>query len=59
MISGDEETDLIRQLKADYNAKVIVVDSMVSLSKENLSANNDYIMIMNEFIDNIRNTTAN
>lgn len=59
MISGDEETDLIRQLKADYNAKIVVVDSMISLSKENLNANNDYIMIMNEFIDNIRNTTAN
>ncbi len=59
MISGDEETDLIKQLKSDYNAKVVVIDSMVSLSKENLDANNDYIMIMNEFIDNIRNNVAN
>ena len=59
MISGDEETDLIKQLKSDYNAKVIVIDSMVSLSKENLDANNDYVMIMNEFIDNIRNNVAN
>lgn len=59
MVSGDEETELIKQLKSDYNAKVIVVDSMVSLSKENIDAGNDYIMIMNEFIDNIRNTTAN
>lgn len=59
MISEDEETDLIKQLKSDYNAKVVVIDSMVSLSKENLDANNDYIMIMNEFIDNIRNNVAN
>lgn len=59
MLTGDEETDLIKQLKEDYNAKVIVVDSMVSLSKENIDVGNDYIMIMNEFIDNIRNTMAN
>lgn len=59
MLTGDEETDLIKQLKSDYNAKVIVVDSMVSLSKENIDVGNDYIMLMNEFIDNIRNTTAN
>lgn len=59
MLTGDEETELIKQLKSDYNAKIVTVDSMISLSKENVDAGNDYIMIMNEFIDNIRSTVMN
>lgn len=59
MLSTDEETDLIKNLKDNYNAKIVVVDSMISLSKENIDAGNDYIMIMNQFLDNIRTSTTN
>lgn len=59
MLSDDEETELIKNLKSNYKAKVIVVDSMISLSKENIDADNDYIMIMNNFLDNLRTVTTN
>lgn len=53
----DTETDLIKDLKANYNAKVINVDTMYTLSDEDELNHNNYITIMQEFIDNIRNTT--
>lgn len=59
ILSTDEETELIKNLKDNYNAKVVVIDSMITLSKENLEANNDYIMIMNQFLDNLRTVTSN
>lgn len=59
MLSTDEETELIKNLKDNYHAKIVVVDSMISLSKENLDAGNDYIMIMNQFLDSIRTSTTN
>ena len=59
MFTTDEETELIQTLKNDYGAKIIRIDNMITLSKENIDAGNDYIMIMNEFIDNIRTTTSN
>ena len=59
MLSTDQETELVQNLKENYNAKIIVVDSMITLSQENIDANNDYIMIMNNFLDNLRTITAN
>lgn len=59
MLSDDEETELIKNLKENYKAKVVVVDSMISLSKENIEAGNDYIMIMNNFLENLRTVTSN
>lgn len=59
MLSDDEETELIKNLKDNYKAKVIIVDSMISLSKENVDAGNDYIMIMNNFLENLRSVTSN
>lgn len=59
MLSNDEETELIKNLKDNYKAKIIVVDSMISLSKENVEAGNDYIMIMNNFLENLRTVTSN
>ena len=59
MLSTDEETELIKNLKDNYKAKVVVVDSMISLSKENVEAGNDYIMIMNNFLENLRTVTSN
>ena len=59
MLTEDEETELIKNLKDNYNAKIVIVDSMISLSQENINAGNDYIMIMTEFLDNIRTVTQN
>ena len=59
MLSNDEETELIKNLKDNYSAKTITVDSMITLSQENLDAGNDYIMIMNQFLDNLRTVTSN
>ena len=59
MLSEDVETELIANLKSNYKAKVVIVDSMISLSKENVEAGNDYIMIMNNFLENLRTVTSN
>lgn len=59
MLSDDEETDLIKNLKQNYKAKIVVVDRMISLSKENVDAGNDYVMIMNNFLENLRTVTSN
>ena len=59
MLSTDEETELIKNLKDNYNAKIVVVEGMTSLSEEDIKQGNDYIMIMNQFIDNIRTATSN
>lgn len=53
----DPETDLIKDLRTNYNANVINVDVMYTLSAEDEANRNNYITIMQEFIDNIRNTT--
>lgn len=57
MLSTDKETDLIKNLKENYKAKVITIDSMITLSEENLKNDNDYILIMNKFLENLRNVT--
>lgn len=59
MLTNDEETELIKNLKENYGAKTIIVDSMITLSQENLDAGNDYVMIMNNFLDNLRTVTSN
>lgn len=59
MLTGDKETELITNLKDNYNAKIVVIDSMITLSKENLDAGNDYIMILNQFLDSLRTATTN
>ena len=57
MLESDEETELIKNLRENYNAKIVKIDNMNSLSQENLNAGNDYLMIMNQFIDSIRTAT--
>ena len=59
MLTGDKETELIKNLKDNYHAKIVTIDSMITLSKENLDAGNDYIMIINQFLDSLRTTTTN
>ncbi len=53
----DEETDFISLLESDYDANIIRVDTLYTLTDEEASNNETYLTIMRDFIDNIRNTT--
>ena len=53
----DEETDFISSLESDYDANIIRVDTLYTLTDEEASNNETYLTIMRDFIDNIRNTT--
>lgn len=53
----DERTDFISSLESDYDANIISVDTMYTLTDEEANNNETYLTIMRDFIDNIRNTT--
>ena len=53
----DEKTDFISSLESDYDANIINVDTMYTLTDEEANNNETYLTIMRDFIDNIRNTT--
>lgn len=53
----DEKTDFISSLESDYDANIISVDTMYTLTDEEANNNETYLTIMRDFIDNIRNTT--
>ena len=53
----DTKTELITNLESEYEANVIVVDTMYTLTDEETNNNETYLTIMRDFIDNIRNTT--
>lgn len=57
MKNADEKTELIEDLIKNYEVKVVVVNSMNTLSDENVNNNENYISIMNDFLENIRNVT--
>lgn len=57
LCSSDTKTDLINDLVNNYSANIINVDVMYTLSDEAILNHDNYITIMQEFIDNIRNTT--
>ena len=52
----DTESDLIKDLKDNYNANIINVKMMYTLSDEEVASNEDYLTIMHNFIEDIRNT---
>lgn len=54
MSSTDERTDLINSLVEDYKATVYEVDTMMTLSEENKANNNNYLSIIQDYINNIR-----
>lgn len=54
MSSVDERTDLINSLVNDYKANVYEVDTMMTLSEENKTNNNNYLSIIQDYINNIR-----
>jgi len=55
MRDTDESTELIDSLVEDYKAKIIEVDTMITLSEENKNNNHNYLTLTQEYIDNIRN----
>ena len=57
MKDTDERNELIDTLVNSYDAKIITVNTMNTLSEENVKNNDTYISIMNEFLENIRNVT--
>ncbi len=52
----DQKTEFITSLESDYEANIIVVDTMYTLTDEEANNNENYLTIMRDFIDNIRNT---
>lgn len=57
MKDTDEKTELIDSLTSSYEAKIITVNTMNILSDENIKNGDNYITIMNDFLENIRNIT--
>jgi ABC-type Zn uptake system ZnuABC Zn-binding protein ZnuA len=57
MKDTEEKTELISSLETDYNAKIVVVDTMMTLSSESKSNNENYLTIMNNYLENIKNAT--
>ncbi len=53
----DEKTDFISSLESEYDANIISVDTMYTITDEEANNNETYLTIMRDFIDHIRNTT--
>ena len=53
----DAKTELITNLESEYEANIILVDTMYTLTDEETNNNETYLTITRDFIDNIRNTT--
>ena len=53
----DTKTDFINSLESKYDANIIMVDTMYTLTDEEANNNENYLTIMRDFIDHIRNTT--
>ena len=52
---SDDQAGAIQDLKAS-GANIIVVNTMTTLTDENRNNNDNYLTIMQEFIENIKNT---
>lgn len=57
MKNTEVKTDLITSLEKDYGAKIIVVNTMTTLTAEEKNNNETYLTIMNNYIENIKNAT--
>lgn len=54
LLSTDEETDTIKKLISDYEVKSLIFDSLSTISVDDRNDKKDYISIMKENIDLIR-----
>lgn len=52
----DPKSEFITNLESDAEANIITVDTMYTISLEEANNNENYLTIMRDFIDNIRNT---
>lgn len=57
MTKKEEKTELITSLETDYNAKIVTVNTMETLTTEEKENNENYLTIMEQFIENIRKVT--
>lgn len=57
MKDNDTKTDLINDLEKNYNAKIISVNTLTTLSEENIKNQEDYATIMRDYLENIKNIT--
>lgn len=57
LCGNDIKTELINELENEYKANVINVNMLYTLSDNEVATNENYVTIMSEFIENIRNTT--
>lgn len=57
MKDTEEKTNLIKSLEKDYNAKIVVVNTMSTLSLENKTNNENYLTIMTNYIEEIKKAT--
>jgi ABC-type Zn uptake system ZnuABC Zn-binding protein ZnuA len=57
MKDTDTKTDLITELENNYNAKIVSVNTMTTLSEESQNNNENYLTIMDDYLENIRNAT--
>ena len=57
LCSTDQKTALITDLETNYGANVIIVNTMETLTDNEVANKENYETIMNNFIENIRNTT--
>lgn len=53
----EEKTELIASLEKNYNAKVVVVNTMTTLTTEAKNNNEDYLSIMGNYMEDIKNAT--
>ena len=53
VLTGTEDNDIIKDL-TDKGAKKIEVSTMITLSEKQHKNNNDYVSIMQEFIEKIK-----
>lgn len=53
----EEKTDLIAKLEKEYNAKVVTINTMTTLSTENKNSKENYLSIMSNYLEEIKNAT--
>ncbi len=56
LCSSDSKSDLIKELESNYKANIINVNMLYTLKDDEVNNNESYLTIMQDFIENIRNT---
>ena len=52
----DEKSELIKNLESNFKANIINVNMLYTLTDTQVTGSMDYLRVMNDFIENIRNT---